>query len=229
MAKKKRKDSLNLYRFIRLILGEDISDRQIAIRWKMDEKNFHEFKIGNYPVPRLSKLEELASVLGINKHLIFQVASGTNARKVFNLIKKVDLPGQIKLLSKQLNEAHKTLAESEKRCKSLFEHANDAIFVADAKTGKLINCNNQAEKLTGRSRDEIIGKNRSILHPLRKKSYYTNHFKKHIRIGKINERKKTEVVKKDGSIVSVHISAKVMELDGRKVIQGIFREIGKKK
>ncbi len=90
--------SLNLYKFIKLILGEDIPDYQIAARWKMDSKNFHEFKVGKYPVPRLEKLEQLASVLGINKHLVFQVGGGTSAQKVFDLIKRNDLRGQIRLL-----------------------------------------------------------------------------------------------------------------------------------
>lgn len=98
-ARKYHPKSINLYKFIRLVLGEDVSDRYITQKWHMDGKNFHEFKTGVYPIPRLEKLEELASVLGINKHLVFQVAGGTPARKVFNLIKKHDLHGQVRLLS----------------------------------------------------------------------------------------------------------------------------------
>ena len=91
-------DSLNLYKFIRLVLGTDIPDSHIAERWDIDVKNFHEFKTGVYPVPRLSKLEELAKVLGVNKHLVFEVAGGTPAQKVFDLIKNNDLAGQSILL-----------------------------------------------------------------------------------------------------------------------------------
>jgi len=83
--------AVNLYEFIRLILGDDISNREIARRWKMDEKNFHEFRVGRYPVPRIEKLVALASVLGVDKHLVFEVACGASARKVFNLIRKNDL------------------------------------------------------------------------------------------------------------------------------------------
>lgn len=101
--------SVNLYRFIRLILrsrigvplqagGPDVSDTEISSWWRMDQKNFSQFKNGKSPVPRLEKLEKLAQVIGVNKHLVFQVAGGASADKVFNLIKKNDLPGQIKLL-----------------------------------------------------------------------------------------------------------------------------------
>ena len=90
--------SVNLYKFIRLILGDKISNREIAHRWGIDEKNFYEFKVGRTPVPRLERLEQLARVLGINKHFVFEAALGASAVKVFKLIKKNDLLGQIKLV-----------------------------------------------------------------------------------------------------------------------------------
>jgi len=90
--------SVNLYRFVRFILGPDTRDRDISSRWGIDPKNFSEFKNGKTPVPRLEKLTGLAHLLGINKHLVFQVACGASADKVFKLIKKNNLPGQIKLL-----------------------------------------------------------------------------------------------------------------------------------
>ncbi|MFH0888368.1 MAG: PAS domain S-box protein [Planctomycetota bacterium] len=224
-----RKDSLNLYKFIRLVLGPDIPDSHIAERWDMDVKNFHEFKTGVYPVPRLSKLEELAKVLGVNKHLVFQAASGTSAQKVFDLIKRNDLSGQIKLLSSQIDEAHRNLMKSEQRYRNLFNHANDAIFIADVKTGILLDCNKQAENLIGRSKTEIIGMHQSKLHPPKNHSYHANYFKSHVKSGRINDLRNAYVITKDGIIKHVYISAGVMELDGQKVIQGIFREISQLK
>ena len=94
--------SINLYIFICLIFGPDIRDNEIARRWKMDTKNFSEFKKGRYPVPRLKRLEQLARMLGVKKHLVFEVAVGTSAKRVFGLIKKNNLPGQIKLLFPEL-------------------------------------------------------------------------------------------------------------------------------
>lgn len=90
--------SVNLYRFIRLILGKDITDTEITRRWKMDQKNFFCFKTGKYRAPRLERLEQLAKMLKINKHLVFEVAGGAPAVQVFRLIKENNLKGQIKLL-----------------------------------------------------------------------------------------------------------------------------------
>lgn len=222
---KLRQNSLNLYKFIRLILGTKIPDRQIAKKWKMDEKNFHEFKTGKYPVPRLSKLEALEPVLKVNKHLIFQVASGTSAQKVFNLIKRNDPKGQIRLLSNQLNKIYSALAKSEERYRDLFNNVNDAIFIAEPRTKILIDCNKQAEELLGRPRAEIVGMHVFQLHPFEKQMFYKRYFEGHVRRGRINDPRKAEVVKKDGTIVPVLVSARVFNLDGQKVIQGIFRDI----
>ncbi len=95
----KHPKALNLYRFIRLILGEDISDYRIAARWHMDGKNFHEFKIGTYPVPRIERLKDLARILEVNHHLVFEVALGASAHKVYKLVKGQDREGQLELLS----------------------------------------------------------------------------------------------------------------------------------
>ncbi len=48
------------------------------------------------------------------------------------------------------------LRVSETRYRSLFERANDAIFVVDRRTGRYLDANRAAERLTGRSHAEII-------------------------------------------------------------------------
>jgi hypothetical protein len=98
MSLVKNPRSLNLYRFIRLVLGEQLPDRYIARKWDMDEKNFHEFKTGEYPVPRLEKVSELSSVLKVNKHLIFEVAEGVPAQKAYELVKNKNSSGQLRLM-----------------------------------------------------------------------------------------------------------------------------------
>ena len=92
--------SINLYRFIRLVLGPGVRDAELARRWRTYSKNVHEFKTGRYPVPHIERLEQLARVLKVNKHIVFNVACGTSADKVFKLIKKNDLPGLIGVAKK---------------------------------------------------------------------------------------------------------------------------------
>jgi PAS domain S-box/PAS domain S-box/PAS domain S-box len=61
--------------------------------------------------------------------------------------------------------SEETLANSEAQFRALFEDASDAIFIADAETGTIIDCNPNAEKLIGRPREEIIGMHQTMLHP----------------------------------------------------------------
>ncbi len=77
----------NLYRFIRLVLGDDISDREIARRWRIDEKNLRELKNGTRVVPKLAKLETLAEVLGVRKYYVVEAASGVPAEKVYHILR----------------------------------------------------------------------------------------------------------------------------------------------
>jgi PAS domain S-box-containing protein len=77
----------NLYRFIRLVLGDEISDRQIARRWGVDEKNLRELKRGLRVVPKLSRLEALAEVLAVRKYYVLEVASGVPAEKVHRILR----------------------------------------------------------------------------------------------------------------------------------------------
>ncbi|MFH1231089.1 MAG: PAS domain S-box protein, partial [Planctomycetota bacterium] len=125
----------------------------------------------------------------------------------------------------QLEAAHGNLAKSEERYRTLFNNANDAIFLADTKKAIMLDCNKEAENLLGRSKQEIIGMPVLRLHPPQKKKYYNDFFRRHVNSGRINDPRKAEVITKDGITKPVYISASVMELDGQKVIQGIFRDV----
>ncbi len=57
---------------------------------------------------------------------------------------------------------------SSAKYKKLMEEANDAIFIADAKTGKLLEANRKAQILIGKSLAEIRKMHQDELHPKRK-------------------------------------------------------------
>jgi PAS domain S-box-containing protein len=124
----------------------------------------------------------------------------------------------------ECKQAEERLRESEQKYRSLFENANDAIFIADTKTGIILDANKQAEKLTGRPKDEIIGIHQSKLHPSHLAQHYKDKFCEHVQEGHIFDLE-AEVIKKDRRVVPVLISASVISLGGKRVIQGIFRDI----
>lgn len=125
-------------------------------------------------------------------------------------------------------KAEEALQESEEKYRSLFQEANDAIFLMDAVGGRILDANKEAERLLGRSISEIIGMHQSQLHPVDMVGYYEDRFRKLIEVRQASEFE-AEVIKKDGTIVPVYISASVVQLHDRTVVQGIFRDITERK
>jgi len=67
------------------------------------------------------------------------------------------------------------LQESEQKYRTLFESANDAIFITDHATGILTDCNVRACELVGSTRDEIISMHQDRLHPPEEAEQYARH------------------------------------------------------
>ncbi len=121
--------------------------------------------------------------------------------------------------------AEKALQDSEERYRRLFEEAQDAIILADAETGVIVDCNRAAAKLVGREKSELIGQRQTILHPPdRVKEKFSETFKKHLTEseGQILE---TQVITSTGEIRNVAIKANFLRLGDRIFLQGIFRDI----
>ncbi len=126
-------------------------------------------------------------------------------------------------------QAEKLLQKSEDLYKSLFNDARDAIFIADIKTGLILNANREAEKLLHRPKKEIIGLHQSQLHPPQEAENYRRRFKEHIAID-TKQIINGEVLTSEGQRVPVEISSSIIEIGGgKKVIQGIFRDISERK
>jgi PAS domain S-box-containing protein len=135
------------------------------------------------------------------------------------------------LTSRDITESKRIeqiLKEPEERYKKLFEEAMDAIFVADAETGILIDCNRAATELTGRAKSELIGMHQRFLHPEETTGKFSKSFEQHLgdKEGQIIE---AQVVTKNGEIRDVTIKANLIEVHGKKMLQGAFRDITESK
>src|SRR4030067_2149827 len=116
------------------------------------------------------------------------------------------------------------IQQSEKKYRTLMECANDAIFIADLESGNILDVNKKAAELLGMPAEKIIDIHQSQLHPEEEAEYYKEIFRSHIQKGEGFE-SKVFIQRKDGYKVPVEISANVIEIQGKKVIQGIFRDI----
>ncbi|MDT8377212.1 MAG: PAS domain S-box protein, partial [Mariprofundaceae bacterium] len=107
---------------------------------------------------------------------------------------------------------------------AIIEASPDAIFLADAETGLIVEANEQASGLIGRPRKEIIGMHQSDLHPKEEADRYREIFRQHRRKGAAIQGD-LFVLHSDGHCVPVEITASTIEIDGGKFIYGVFRDV----
>jgi two-component system sensor kinase FixL len=126
-------------------------------------------------------------------------------------------------------KAEEQLRKAEEKYRMQFEGALDAIFVADAETGIITDCNPAATRLVGREKSELVGKHQRILHPPGKiEGEFSKTFKEHLK-EKQGQTLETQVITKTGEIRDIAIKANLLEIRGKKLLQGIFRDITENK
>ncbi len=125
--------------------------------------------------------------------------------------------------------AARALSESEARYRAMFEGTPDAVFLADAATGLILDANPAAERLLGRPREAIVGMHQARLHPPESEPAMREAFAGHIRRGHSVEPLECVVRRADGSDVPVEVLAVRVDLGGRPALQGVFRDISQRK
>jgi PAS domain S-box-containing protein len=119
--------------------------------------------------------------------------------------------------------AEDELKSAYEKNKGLMDYANDAIFIADAETGMLLDANNKTQALIGRTLAEIQTMHESQLHPKEEEERYRAYFKKHAREGMGLQEE--VVVDQNGDRIPVIVSAAILNLGGRRCMMGIFHDI----
>jgi PAS domain S-box-containing protein len=141
---------------------------------------------------------------------------------------RVQTVGQILDITER-RKAGESLKESEEKYRKRFEEALDAIFVADAETGIIVDCNLAASELVGRERTELVGKHQRILHPPEEvEERFSRTFKRHLK-EKEGQTLETQVITKKGEIKEVAIKANMFEVENKRLLQGLFRDITERK
>jgi PAS domain S-box-containing protein len=121
--------------------------------------------------------------------------------------------------------SEEALKASEARYRKLFEEATEGIALADAESGILLDCNQHLLRLLEYEREDLIGNPQSILHPpedipLSVSSVFAQH--RGEMCGQVIE---TRLVTKSGALRDFEVKANVLELDGREVLLGFFRDM----
>ncbi len=125
------------------------------------------------------------------------------------------------------SSGHEASGGLEEKYRTLFEHASDAIIVADPE-GNFLGFNRKAEDLLGYGKEELVGMKVTDIHPREELETVTLHFSG-VAAGRIGFLYDTMVLRKDGTVVPVDITGCPVEYKGKVLIQGIFHNIAERK
>jgi PAS domain S-box-containing protein len=133
----------------------------------------------------------------------------------------------IRFIHRNYNIERLRAEESEIQFRLVFKNSNDAILWIDAITNELIRCNNAAQKMFERDEQELIGQVQAILYPKDKIQHLKERIQPDINGG--TKRTESEIITKSGKIKTVEISATIIKIGDRKVIQEVFTDISERK
>ncbi len=122
-------------------------------------------------------------------------------------------------------QAREALRQSEERYRVLFEEGTEGMAVADAGTGILLDCNKALLEMVGYRKEELVGQPQAVLHaPEDVDAGHSRSFQAH-RASEPGAVLLAHLQTKDGVRKAVEIKARALEVGGRKVIQGFFRDV----
>jgi len=232
--------------FIKKLLKE-VYDQSYTIEWTDSLKSSileisqNEFDIVllNLDLPDSNGLETLIKVFNKNPRIPIVVLTEVHdSQMAINTVKQ----GAQDYLSKEIinrdnlsrviryaierNRIKIESQASEKKYSRLFQQSNDGIILHDLK-GNVLDVNQRALNLFGYTKNEILDKKIRMLHPPSEYDLSKKAFKQVSKKGfAIFE---TKFVRKNGEIFIAEVSSSLFEINGKKVIQGIVRDITERK
>uniref|UniRef100_UPI00029A88B6 PAS domain S-box protein n=1 Tax=Halococcus hamelinensis TaxID=332168 RepID=UPI00029A88B6 len=134
----------------------------------------------------------------------------------------------------QLERRERALAESERKYRALLDTGPDAVLVVDAVTGEVVETNAAATELLGRDRESLLGADYTAIYPPDEAERYREFFDEGSFVdGKrsvgVHDGSPLVVERADGEHVPVEAGASIVELDDRRLIQGVFRDVSERR
>ena len=119
-------------------------------------------------------------------------------------------------------KAEQVMKANEERYSNLFRHSHDAIFIHDLK-GNILDVNKKARGLFGYKKPEMLSLMIRDMHPrselaLSKKAFQTIEKNGFVEFECLFK-------KKTGEVFPAEVSASLIEIEGKKIVQGVVRDI----
>jgi PAS domain S-box-containing protein len=159
--------------------------------------------------------------------IFLKVPTPKLAMRTLGLLFFVGVGALMTRIAAKQRRAESILRESEAKYRTLVKDAGDGIALLDVE-GTLVEVNKRAEDLLGYHGDELKKRHFTELLPTEEHERATASFEKTLRQGSSSLSDVT-VLRKDGRMVPVDVSASVIELLGIKTIQAIFRDVSERR
>ncbi len=130
----------------------------------------------------------------------------------------------------RLDERAAALEDSERKYEALMTTAPDAIFVAEADSGAIVDANEAAVDLAGVSLDQLRGMNFQRFHDSEVPGRHWAEFQRFVATGEgtmshYSDGTRLTIARPDGTTVPVEVGARTVDIDGTTYVQGIVRDV----
>jgi len=122
--------------------------------------------------------------------------------------------------------AEEKIKESEELLHAMFNKISDGLLIADVQNRKFVYANLQICKITGYAENELLRLSVKDIHLKKDLPYILKQFKRMAK-GEISVVRDIPVARKDKTIVHCDISSRIINVNGRKCMAGIFRDVTK--
>ena len=116
------------------------------------------------------------------------------------------------------------IRQTEERYKHLIDTANDVILTLDAETGVILDANERSIQFLGRPLREIVGLRGEQIVPESDQEEYRKVLDGTLKGAAVAGRQ-LHLSHSDGRAIAVEVNTSLTEFEGRKIVQGIFRDI----
>jgi len=118
------------------------------------------------------------------------------------------------------------LQDSEAKYRMIVENLNDALYIHDFE-GAILDVNENACKMLGYAREELVGATMARVDSAESMRHFPERLEQLLRQGAVVF--EAEHARKDGRLVPVEVSAKVVTREGKGVVQAFVRDIAERK
>ena len=128
-----------------------------------------------------------------------------------------------------IKQSKKSLIDTEEKYRSLFNNANDAIYLIEQESLKIVDCNRKALGMLGYKKEELLKLNFDELYPNYEKEILKSNLKELTIEGALQVPLEMHHRKKNDGFIAIEMNAAMLEIKGETLILSVVRDVSERK